>query len=625
MSQVAEAPAHAAGTTTVVTRVRDNARRYPRRVALREKRLGIWREHSWTEYWDSLQDVGHSLLALGIEPGDRVAVQSENRPEWVFADLGNIAVRGVTVGLYPTNPSDEVRYLLADSAARVLFAEDQEQVDKVLAVVEDLPALERIVYFEPRGVRGYDDPRLMSWDDFVELGRRHRADDPDAVEQRMAAAGPEDLAVLIYTSGTTGPPKGAMLTVGNIEFATMSAGSSAGLVHPPLGPRDVLLSYLPLCHVYERLLTCWLATSAASQVHFAESIETVVADLRQVQPTLFASVPRILEKIHSAVEIRAGTASFLKRSNYRAWSRAAAWMGQRRAGGQGRHTLATRLVYAAGYPFLFRALKDRIGLRKCRFAVSGAAPIAPDILRWFMGIGVPIVEAYGLTESSAVGTANRLGRVRLGTVGEPLPEVELRLGADTGEILLRHAGVFRGYWNKPEATAETIDGEGWLHTGDVGELVEETHLKIVDRIKDIIITAGGKNISPSEIENALKSSPFVKEAVVIGDRRSFLSALIGIDLETVGAWAQTKRLPFTTYRDLSRKPEVIKLIGDVVGRVNERFARVEQIKKFRLIPKELDHEEGELTATQKVKRAAVTQVFAELIADMYEPGSTDAA
>jgi len=624
MSQVAAAPAQA-GTTTVVTRVRENAQRHPQRVALREKRLGIWREHTWLEYWDRVQDVGHALLALGIEPGDRVAIHSENRPEWVFADLGAIAVRAVTVGLYPTNPAAEVRYLLADSATRVLIAEDQEQVDKVLEVVDELPALERIVYLEPRGVRGYDDPRLMSWEAFVELGTRHRADHPDEVERRMAAARPDDLAVLIYTSGTTGPPKGAMLTIGNVEFATTSAGSSAGLIHPPPGPDDVLLSYLPLCHVYERLLTCWLATNAASQVHFAESIETVVGDLRQVQPTIFASVPRILEKIHSAVEIRAATASLLKRSNYRAWARAAAWMGRRRAENQGRHTAATRLVYAAGYPFLFRALKDRIGLRKCRFAVSGAAPIAPDILQWFMGIGVPIVEAYGLTESSAVGTANRVGRVELGTVGEPLPGVELRLGEQTGEILLRHEGVFRGYWNRPDATAEAVDGDGWLHTGDVGEMVEGTHFKIVDRIKDIIITAGGKNVSPSEIENALKASPFVKEAVVVGDGRRFLSALIGIDLDTVGAWAQTKRLPFTTYRDLSGKPEVISLIGEAVDRVNERFARVEQIKKFRLMPKELDHEEGELTATQKVKRAAVTQVFAELITDIYEPGSTDAA
>lgn len=611
-------------TATIASRLREQAERQPNHPALREKRFGLWREHTWSAVWDRVQEVGHALLALGIAPGDRVAIQSENRPEWVIADLGIIAIRGVTVGLYPTNPASEVRYLLADSGARVLIAEDQEQVDKALEIAGDVPDLERIVVLDARGVGAYDDPRLLTWDAFLDLGRAHRREHPDAVERRMSDAQPEDLAVLIYTSGTTGPPKGAMLTIENIEFVRRSAGGRAGLIDPPPGPGDVLVSYLPLCHVYERLLTCWLSIDAGSQVHFAESIETVVSDLRQVQPTIFASVPRILEKIHSMVQIRMTTASRLKRVNYRLWSRAAAWMGRRRAARGGAHTVATRLVYALGYPFLYRALKDRIGLRKCRFAISGAAPIAPEILQWFMGIGVPIVEAYGLTESAAIGTSNRLGRVRLGTVGEPLPDVELRLADETGEILLRHAGIFSGYWNNAAATAQTIDGDGWLHTGDVGELVDGS-LKIVDRIKDIIITAGGKNISPSEIENALKTSPFVKEAIVVGDARKFLTALIGIELETVGAWAQAKRLPYTTYADLTQKPEVIALIRSVVDEVNDRFARVEQIKKFRLIRKELVHDQGELTATQKVKRAAVTAMLSDVVDDLYRDGSPDAA
>ena len=620
MSATAQAPAPTRTTTTVVTRLRDHAATMPERIAYREKQFGIWQQYTWAQAWDIVQDVAHGLLSLGIEPGDRVAIHSENRPEWVFTDYGTIAIRGITMGLYPTNPASEVRYLMQDSGAKVLVAEDQEQVDKVLEVIDDLPDLRRVIYLEPRGVRSYEDPRLLSWDDFVALGREHRAAHEGEVERRMVAAEREDTALLIYTSGTTGPPKGAMISIANIEWTIQATGAEAGLIEPRPDADDVFLSYLPLCHVYERLLTSWLAIDSASQVHFAESIDTVQEDLREVQPTIFASVPRILEKMHAGVEIKMASASWIKRLNYRIWSNVASRNGRVLVANQGNHTPVTRLLYLVGYLFLFRALKDRLGLRKCRYAVSGAAPISPEILEWFMGIGVPMVEAYGQTESSAVATSNRLGRVKLGTVGEPLPTAEVRIDETTGEILVRHGGVFQGYWNQPEKSAETVDEDGWLHTGDVGEWVDDTHIRIVDRLKDIIITAGGKNISPSEIENTLKVSPFVKEAVVIGERRKYLTALIGIELDTVGEWAQRKGIPYTTYRDLTEKPEVVDLIDGVVEATNEKFARVEQIKKFRLLPKELDHEEGELTATQKVKRTSIADEFGVLIDDMYGPG-----
>ncbi len=620
MSATAQAPAPTQATTTVVTRLRDHAQTIPDRVAYREKRFGIWREHTWQQTWDIVQDVAHALLALGIDEGDRVAIHAENRPEWVFTDYGTIAIRGITMGLYPTNPASEVRYLMRDSGSKVLIAEDQEQVDKVLEVIDDLPDLRRVVYLEPRGVRTYDDERLMAWDDFVALGREHRDAHEGEVERRMAAAEPDDTALLIYTSGTTGPPKGAMLSIANIEWTIRASGAEAGLIEPRPGPDDVFLSYLPLCHVYERLLTAWLAMDSASQVHFAESIETVQDDLREVQPTIFASVPRILEKMHAGVEIKMASASWMKRLNYRFWSSVATRIGRTLVRNGGNHTTTTRLLYAVGYLFLFRALKDRLGLRKCRYAVSGAAPISPEILEWFMGIGVPMVEGYGQTESSGIATSNRLGRVKLGTVGEPLPTAEIRIDESTGEILVHHGGVFQGYWKQPEKSAETVTEDGWLHTGDVGEWVDDSHVRIVDRLKDIIITAGGKNISPSEIENSLKVSPFVKEAVVIGERRKYLTALIGIELDTVGEWAQRRGIPYTTYRDLTEKPAVVELIGSVVDETNEKFARVEQIKKFRLLPKELDHEEGELTATQKVKRTSISDQFGALIDAMYGPG-----
>jgi long-chain acyl-CoA synthetase len=607
------------GTTTIVTRIRDRAVDNPHGVALREKRFGIWHEITWSEYWDTIVDVGHALLALGVKPGDRVAIQSENRPEWLFVDLATVAVRGITVGLYPTNPSAEVSYLLSHSGSTVLLAEDQEQVDKALEVTADCPDLATIVYVEPRGVQHYDDERLLVWDKLIEKGREHRAANPGAVEDLVAAAEPGDVMTLVYTSGTTGPPKGAMLSIANVEFAIHTVLEEGGFVSPSPGPKDQTLSYLPLCHVAERFFTTWYNAGSGTQVNFAESIETVPQNLREVQPTLFFAVPRIWEKLLASARIRLDSATWAKRKFSSFWLRQAESIGRTLVRTGGKHTPGSRIVYAVGWLVFFRALQDRLGLRRVRYASSGAAPIAPDVLQFFMGIGIPMHEVYGMTENTAIATANRPGRVKLGTVGEVHEGIEVKLD-DNGEILTRHDAVFVGYWRDDEATARAIDKDGWLHTGDVGEFVDGTHLKITDRMKDIIITAGGKNIAPSEIENGLKASPYIKEAIVIGDGRKYLTALIGIELDTVGDWAQRRGLGFTTYRDLAEKPEVRGLVQKIVSEVNERHSPVEQVKEFRMLPKELDHEDGELTATQKVKRSAIDRMFGELVDSMYAGG-----
>jgi long-chain acyl-CoA synthetase len=613
-------------TVTLASRVRDRARSTPSAIAMREKDLGIWQEVTWASYWDTVETVAHALLALGVEPGDRVAIHSENRREWLYTDVATVAIRAMTVGLYPTNPPPEVGYLLSHSGAKVLVAEDQEQVDKALAVLEDCPDLRCVVYVEPRGIRyRYDAElagasgtvKLLSWDDFVALGTAHRTESPHAVDDHMAAAQPDDIATLIYTSGTTGPPKGAMLSVSNVEFAIETLVRRGGFASPPPGPHDVSLSYLPLCHVAERIFTTWFNAGAGVQVNFAESIATVQANLREIQPTILFGVPRIWEKILASVHIKLASASPLKRLNARLWLRVADRIGSTLVRTGGRHTLGTRLRYGIGWLFWYRALRERMGMRRVRYAASGAAPIAPDVLKFFMGVGVAMHEVYGMTENTAVATANLPGRVKLGTVGEPHHGVELRIDPETGEILTRHPGVFVGYFRDPAATGKAKTQDGWLHTGDVGEWVGGTHVKITDRMKDIVITSGGKNIAPSEIENALKASPYIKEAIVVGDRRPYLTALIGIELDTVGEWAQRRGLPYTTYRDLSEKPDVIKLVQSIVDDVNSRHATVEQIRKFRMLPKELDHEDGELTATQKVKRAAIAKVFGDVVEDMY--------
>ncbi len=609
----------ATGYRTIAARVREWAERTPDRVAMREKDFGIWQEITWAEFWERVLDAAHGLLALGVGKGDRVSIHSEDRPEWIILDIATVAVRAITVGLYPTNPAAEVRYLLSDSGAKVHLAEDQEQADKVMEVIDDLPALEKIIHVEPRGFRQWrDDPRFLFWDDFLELGRRHRQENPGMVERIMAEAEKDDVITLVYTSGTTGPPKGAMLTNGNVTFCIENLINNPHRVgDTSVGPDDTLLTYLPLCHVAERIFSTWTLAANGPTLNFAESIETVQQDLREIQPSIFFAVPRIWEKIHATVLIKLSDATLLKKLLAKPAMKAADYIGRTRAEHGGRFTPVARALYWVFNLLVFRALKERVGLRRCRYAASGAAPIAPEVLVFFLGLGVPIYELYGMTENTAVATSNFPGRAKVGTVGEPYIPGTVRIDPDTGEIQTKHEGVFKGYWNKPEKTAEAFTEDGWLKTGDVGEWVDDTHIKIVDRIKDIIITAGGKNISPSEIENSLKTSPYVKEAMVIGDGRKYLTALIGIEFDTVGDWATRRGIPYTTYRDLSEKPEVIELIQEVVNKTNEKFARVENIRKFRLLPKELDHEDGELTATQKLKRNAMEKMFGDLIEDMY--------
>lgn len=587
-------------------------------TALRVKKSGIWQDITWADYHDAARKIAYGLLSLGVHSGNRVAIQSENRPEWLFVDLATNIIRGTIVGFYPTNPVAEVAYLLDDSGARVLFAEDQEQVDKAIEVIDRCDTLEWIVYIDGRGLSEYEHERLISIDELIDKGLEYERAHPLVLDEIDATRTPEDIVTLIYTSGTTGPPKGAMLSARNISFAGHVFSLRGGVLgEQQLGPSDTLLSYLPLSHVVERCISVWVHLRTRTVIHFAESIDTVTQDLAEVQPTVLFAVPRIWEKIQASVAIRIANASALKRTVYRIGERLSMSIARHMVESGGRLQGRGKLLYLLGYFPIFRPLRKRLGLLHVRHAISGAAPISPEVLLFFLGIGVPLYEAYGMTENSAVTTSNFVGRLKLGTVGEPQPLTEVRLDDSTGEILTRSEANFVGYWNRSEATAETLDPEGWLHTGDVGEWVEGTHLRIIDRIKDIIITAGGKNISPSEIENSLKASPFIKEAVVLGDKRPYLTALIGIEFDTVADWAARQGIEYTTYRDLSEKNAVIDLVADLIRQTNRTLARVEAIRKFRMLTKELDHEDGELTATQKLKREAFAQTVPHLIEDMY--------
>ncbi len=596
------------------------ADRKPNHVAFREKSFGIWQEYSWADAWELIEVSAHALLSLGVEVGDRVTIHAEDRPEWIIVDIATVALRGTTVGLYPTNPAAEVEYTISDSGSVVHIVEDQEQVDKVFDADQDkISSVRSLVYLEPRGFANFTDERLIFWENFLDMGREHRSQNPGAVASRMAEAQEDDVMTFVYTSGTTGPPKGAMLTNANSMFAIEKVVDEIDAYpdRTPPNTKDQILTYLPLCHVAERIFSTWTMLAGGPTLNFAESIETVAQNLREVQPTLFFAVPRIWERLHAGVQIRGADATRFKALWLGLGMKAADSIGRAKVANNGKHTPVSRVMHAIFYPIVFRALQERVGLRHCRRASSGAAPIAPEVLQFFMGIGIEVYELYGMTENSAVATVNYPGRLKLGTVGEPYKDIGLRLDEETNEIQTKHAGNFAGYWGKPEKTAETFTEDGWLKTGDVGEWVDGTHVKIVDRMKDIIITSGGKNISPSEIENTMKASPFIKECMVVGDGRKYLTALVAIELDVVGAWALRRNIPYTTYRDLTEKPEVIELVQTAVDETNEKFARVEGLKKFRMIPKELDHEDGELTATQKLKRSAMMELYGDLVESMY--------
>ncbi len=593
---------------TVPGRLACWAQAHPKQIAMREKDRGLWQETSWAEYWRTVQAVAEQFSAWGLGAGDRLAILCGNRPQWLYADLGIQLIGGMSAGVYETNPAEDVVYVVNHSHCRAIVCEDQEQLDKVLERLTEMPQLEHILIVEARGTLDYDCAKITAWSDFVAAGRERLAGmDPTA---RLAALDPEQAANIVYTSGTTGQPKGAILTHRSALSLVRDVAAEMNI-----SDRDTVLSYLPLCHVAEKIYTVFLPLTEGVVVHFGESIDTVREDLAAVAPTMFLGVPRIWEKMASTVQVKIQDADPLKRWLFQRCLAIREPIAERELQGQPKagdaiwRWLTDRLVFAA--------LRERLGLGRCSGPFSGAAPIAPELLRWLTAIGVPVTEGFGMTELSGISHYNRIGRVRLGSVGEPVKGVETKI-ADDGEILIRGPNIIQGYLDNPEATAEAIDSDGWLHTGDVGRVDADNYLWLTGRKKEIMITAGGKNLAPAKIENALKTSPYIKEAVSIGDARPFVSALIQIDYDMVGNWATQQRIPYTSFPDLAANPEVLKLIDAELRRINEAsLARVEQVRKFHLLSKELHQDDDELTATQKVRRQVIFKKYAELIDGLY--------
>ena len=575
----------------------------------RQKVLGIWRAVSWRDLGRTAREIGMGLAAFGYAPAEVVSILSNTRQEWVFADLGALGAAGVVNGIYPTDSAVQTEYLLSDSGSVFVFVEDEEQLDKVLEVRARLPGLRKIVVFDMDGLHELNDPQVMSLDALRALGREYDAAHPGEWERRVNLRKAEDLAILVYTSGTTGKSKGAMISHRNI-LATLQALVPVFAQNE----RDDRMCFLPLCHIAERVGGEYQSLFSGAVMNFVENPETVPEDVREIAPTVFLAVPRIWEKFYSGVLIGIKQAGAFQQWAYKT----AIGIGQRQA-----KLREERRPVPAGLAFAFwiarllvlNNVRRAIGVHRARVLATGAAPISPDLVRWYMALGLEMVEVWGMTESCGSGTANPIGRAKPGAIGVPEPTVEMKLSPE-GELLVRGATVFMGYLNQPEKTAETIR-DGWLHTGDVGKVDDEGYFYITDRMKDIIITAGGKNITPSEIENQLKFSPYVTDAVVIGDKRPYLVALVMIDHENVEKYAQDHAIPFSNYASLCRRPEVQELIQGEIDRVNQAFARVEQVKKFRLIEQKLTAEDEELTPTMKLKRRLVSDKYKGLIESMY--------
>lgn len=596
-------------TKTVPQLFKQTVATYSERVAIRIKKFGLWHDISWNEYYTRAKYVGSALIAMGLEKGQCVSIIGDNSAEWVIADMGIQCAGGVAVGVYATNAAAQVEYTIDHSESVFFFVENEEQLDKWLTFRDRVPRLKKVIVWDLEGLRDYKDPMVISFTELLAQGKKISEQQPDLFEARLQQVTPEDLSVLIYTSGTTGPPKGAMLTHANVTWLADALSLANPMTH-----KDEVMSFLPLCHIFERMFSVFGHIALGYVVNFIESPDTVTENMKEISPTVGYAVPRIWEKYASTIHIRMSDATWLKKWAYRL----SYGIGRKRASTKmnfKRVPIAVELLYWIAYFGVFRKLKKRLGFDRMRIAYSGAAPISKDVLLFFQSIGINMIEGYGQTEGTGVTCASRAGQVKFGTVGPPIPGTEVKIAAD-GEILVRSPSVFKGYYRNPEATKETII-DGWLHSGDIGEIDQDGFLKITDRKKDIIVTAGGKNITPQYIENKLKASPYINDAIVIGDRRSYLTALIMIDEDTVVKYAQDHKIQFSTYKDLTQSPEIRKLIQGELDQVNTTLSRVEQPKRFTILPKKLYVEDGEVTPTMKVKRSFVHKAFADLIEAMY--------
>jgi long-chain acyl-CoA synthetase len=587
-----------------------NARSRGDRIALREEDGGIWRELTWAEYAAQVRDLALGLEGLGLRRGDRLCIVGDNRPEWVIGELAAQAVGAATAGLYQDSLGAEMAYVIDHSGARFVIAEDQEQVDKMLEIRAQIPRVERVIYWDPKGMRHYTDPWLLPFQALQQCGSDVHAREAERFERMVGAGQPDDLAMIVYTSGTTGRPKGAMLSHRALVSSARAIQQAEGL-----DERDELLSYLPPAWIVDRALVSSTALLCGYAVSFPEEPETLYRDLQEIGPTIMLAAPRVWEGMLTRVEVEIEDSTRLKRWLYDRLLPIGQQVADLRQTGQ-TPSPGLRLAHVAAERLILRPVRDRLGLLRARRVYTGGAPLGPEVFRWYHGIGVPLKQAYGQTEASGICAVHPDGEVRYDSVGKPLPGVELRI-SDDGEILIRGPVLFQGYFENPEATARTLR-DGWLHTGDHGLIDEDGHLIVVDRLNDLMRLRDGTPVAPQYLENKLKFSPYIKEAVVFANDRPFVATLLNIDFDVFAKWAERRGLPFTTFVDLSQRPEVAEICLSEVNRANADLPKNLRIRRFVVLYKELDPDDDEITRTRKVRRATVDQRYARLIQALYD-------
>ena len=586
-----------------------NAREFSAKTALREKEFGIWRSLSWQQYHDRVRDFSLGLVSLGFQRGDKVAIIGGNRPEWVCAELAAQGAGGASVGIYQDSNLTEVAFIIDHCDATFVVAEDQEQVDKILEMVEKLPKLKNVIYTDPRGMRKYDHPSLMSFEAVEERGRALHQAEPTRWAENIAAGHGNDVAIISYTSGTTGSPKGAVLTFDNL----LVMAKSVNAVDQKL-PSDEFVSFLPLAWIGEQMVSVTISLLVGFAINFPEDPDTVMEDIREIGPHTMFAPPRIWENINSTVQVKIMDTTPFKRSMYNTFMR----VGHKIADLNFKKQpipVQWRVMHRLSQWLLFRPLKDRLGLSNLRTCSTGGAAMGPDVFRFFHALGVPLKQLYGQTEISGISCIHPDGDVQFHTVGKPIPGTDVMIAAD-GEILSRSRSVTPGYYKNDEATKQTIR-DGWLHSGDAGYLTDDGQLVVIDRIKDVMRLADGTQFSPQYIENRLKFSPYIKEAVVIGSDRPKLTAMLCIDMSIVGKWAENTKLSYTTYTDLAAKAPVYDLLAKEVAKVNETLPLAAKLKRFVLLYKELDADDEELTRTRKVRRGLVEERYKDVIDALY--------
>ncbi|HXH81987.1 MAG TPA: AMP-binding protein [Candidatus Tectomicrobia bacterium] len=587
-----------------------NARERADRPAIREKDRGIWQTWTWRQYHDHVRDFALGLATLGFARGDRLSVIGDNRPRLYWAQVAAQGLGGVSVPVYQDSIARELAYVWNHAEVSVIVAEDQEQVDKVLALRDQLPALRWVIYDDPRGMFHYRHDWLLSFEEVQRRGRAVLEKEPGRFEAAVEQGRRDDLAFVCYTSGTTGHPKGAMISHGN---ALDTARNLAAF--EDIRPDDDYLAYLPMAWIGDAFYTMIMSLYTGFAVNCPESPETVQRDLRELGPTLVLAPPRIWENMLTSVQVRAGDATALKRLVFNAFRRAAERAEILRADGKP-VPLGLRLACALGEVLVYGPVRDQLGLRRVRTALTGGAPLGPDTFRFFRAFGVNLKQVYGSTETTGLVSLQPNTEANPTTAGRPCPGIEVRI-AERGEVLVRSAGVFRGYLKNEDATREVVDADGWFHTGDAGFIDPKGHLVIIDRAKDVGALADGTAFAPQFIENKLKFSPFIREAVAFGHEKPFVAAMIAIDMGTVGNWAERRGVPYTSYMDLSQKPEVRALIREEIARINATLPPVQRVRRFLLLTKDLEADDAEMTRTRKVRRRYVAEKYAAVIDAFY--------